>query len=148
MGEAGAGAGAGEAGDHVGLDRRAFLVSGAAAVTAGVIVAQAPVAFAKSAARALKPVTLSRATFLPLVGTTFKVPGTTSKLTLVEVGDLTGAAAGADSQFSLLFQAAGAELPSTIATLKSTTTTVSLFVAPVDRGAVHQYHQAIVNRID
>ncbi len=141
-------AGAGDTGDRRGLDRRGFLVSGAAAVTAGVIVAQAPVAFARSAAKALKPVTLTRAMFLPLVGTTFKVSGSTSTLTLVEVGDLTGAPAGADSQFSLLFEVAGADLPSRIATLKGSGTTVSLFVSPVDRGAVHRYHQAVVNRID
>jgi hypothetical protein len=135
-------------GDRTGLDRRAFLVSGAAAVTAGVVVAQAPMAFARSAARALPPVAFTRTTFLPLIGSTFRVSGTTTRLTLVEVGDLTGAPAGADSQFSLLFQGAGAKLPSAIATLKGQGPTVTMFVAPVDRGIVHQNYEAVVNRID
>ena len=59
---------AGDPADRSGLDRRAFLITGAAAVTAGVVVAQAPVAFARTAARALAPVALTRSTFLPLVG--------------------------------------------------------------------------------
>ena len=126
------------------IDRRAFLATGAGAVVAGLVVAHAPMAFAATRSKTVAP--LTRAQFLPYVGKTYKVAGSATKLTLVEVDDLVAAPAGAAGQFSLLFEGAGPSLDSAIHTLKGQGPTVSLFVSPVDRIAANQYYQAVVNR--
>ncbi len=147
MHENGAARGAGSIEGGGALNRRAFMASGAAAVAAGLVVAQGPTAFASVARTLTSPAPLGRSRFVPLVNKVFSVAGSRTRLTLVEVDDILGAPAGAENQFSLIFQATDASLPSAIATLKGQGAAVSLYVSPVDRGVTHHFYQAVVNRV-
>jgi hypothetical protein len=124
------------------LTRRSFV----AAMAAGAVMVATPLrAWAGGGGDAL-----SRSTFAPALGEDFTLtgPAGTVHSTLDEIGDLVGAPAGAERRFSLLFRA-----PSTAGALDGVYTVAnrrlgsrSLFLVPVDRGAVARLYQAVVNR--
>ena len=87
---------------------------------------------------------LRRSAFAPQVGARFTAGGT--RLTLVEVADLSGSRAGDERAFSLLFRSAG-RLPEGIHRLRHPRVgAADLFVSPVGRPSAMPAYQAIVNR--
>jgi hypothetical protein len=95
------------------------------------------------------PLPLERATFAPQVGSRVSISGThaTVDATLVEIGELKGAAAGDATRFSLILEAKAGELiPQAVYRIHSTKLGAhDLFVVPVDRGVRSQQYQITVN---
>ena len=125
------------------LDRRTVLRAGALVPLVGLLTGLAGPAEAATAP-------YSRSTWTPHVGKTFALAwsGTTSTAVLVAVGNLVGAPAGAASRFSLDLRLTSGAAPSGPTTLsRSGFGSASLFLSPVDRGAVDLHALAVVNRL-
>jgi hypothetical protein len=130
--------------DPAGLGRRRFLI-GAAGV--GGAVALGPTRLASAGSLPAPPAQLTRSVFAPTVGKYYWIQGTFKRLTLVEIGDLPGAPAGAEGQFSLLFSAPTAITGGVLSLTNLTLGTISLFVSPIDRGLANNFYEAVVNRL-
>jgi hypothetical protein len=125
------------------LDRRTLLRAGALVPLVGVVAGLAGPAEAASSP-------YSRSTWMPHVGKTFTLTssGQTSRGVLVSVGNLAGAPAGAASRFSLDLRITSGPAPSGPTSLsRSGFGSASLFLSPVDRGAVDLHALAVVNRL-
>ena len=125
------------------LDRRTILRIGALAPVVGLATGLAAPAEAASSP-------YSRSTWTPHVGKTFALQwaGGTAAGVLVAVGNLSGAAAGAASRFSLDLRVTSGAVPTGSTTLsRSGFRSASLFLSPVDRGVNDSHALAVVNRL-
>ncbi len=125
------------------LDRRTMLRLGALAP----VVALVP-GLVTPAEAASSP--WSRTTWNPHVGKTFSLrwTGGSASAVLVAIGNLSGAAAGAASRFSLDLRVTSGATPTGLTTLsRSGFGSASLFLSPVDRGVNDNHAFAVVNRL-
>ncbi len=137
------------------VSRRAFLMgASAAAVAAAVPFSFAASAFAATPSNVRVPggvAGLTRSTFVPLVGDTFRMAGGPRELDVVlaAIGDLAGATPrDAQRMFSLEFSAAksGYRDRGGIRTLSHPEVSdITLYVGPTDRGVVAARYQAVIN---
>src|SRR4051794_10967957 len=142
------------------MGRRAFLGSALAAAASGMVVLNRS-AVVDAVATIAKPLSsglvgdapparpLERATFAPHVGSRVSISGEHVRVdaTLVEIGELKGAAAGDDTRYSLILEAKAGELiPQAVYRIHGTELGAhDLFVVPVDRGVRSQQYQITVN---
>ena len=141
------------------MGRRAFLGSVLAAASGLVVLKRNAVVDAVTAIPKLAsfsadgadppPPPLERAAFAPHLGSRFSINGKHGRVdaTLVEIGELKGAAAGDATRFSLVLQAtAGDLIPQDVYRIHSAKLGAQdLFVVPVDRGVRSQQYQITVN---
>jgi len=125
------------------LDRRVFLVGGAAAAT---LLAIGPSRTATAASLPAAP-TLTRSLFAPAVGKYFWIQGTFKRLTLEEIDDVRGAPAGDENRFSLVFSSPTKIVAGTLPLTNLRLGTISLFVGAVDRGVNNNLYEAVINRL-
>jgi hypothetical protein len=91
---------------------------------------------------------LSKASYPPLVGSTFAVTtgtGTTASLRLLAIRDIGGAPS--DGRFSLLFVSASAFVQGTYPVRQKRLGEANLFVVPVGGHSAPQKYEVIVNRL-
>jgi secreted PhoX family phosphatase len=137
----------GEGGQQT-ISRRGFL-AGAATVAA---VAVLPVSLAQTAAAATvakAPANLTRSTFTPLVGSSFRMVGTggtSVTVVLSAINDLLASPAGSENQFSLMFDGPtkSAQPQATYSFRNSHLANVNLFAVPVDQPQTSQHYQVII----
>jgi hypothetical protein len=139
------------------MTRRTLLQKGALVAALSAVplslsaAAQAESKRAQTGGPARKP-ELTRSTFLPLVGSTFRMSGggTNYDVVLAEVDDLIPASStDSENRFSLVFSASPTR-PRTqgIRTFHNGRVgNFDMFVAPVDRGAKALRLQSVINRI-
>lgn len=123
------------------LSRRAVLQAGTLAVAA------LPFASMAAAEAATTTNLYTRSRFTPYLNGAFTLTAGTSswKVTLTEIGDLAGAAAGDQNRFRLTFSTTSAGPSQQTCTLRrSGFTATPIFVVPVD--ATRRKYVAVVNR--
>jgi hypothetical protein len=124
--------------------RRTVVLIGSASPVA-MILGGGWVAPAAAAARSA----YDRATWTPLVGSTFTMSSATSSqpVVLAAVENVAGAPSGAAQRFSLVFRSASGPLVDQVVSLQRRGFAgASLFVSSVDRGISAHHYQAVVNR--
>jgi hypothetical protein len=131
------------------ISRRGFLVVGAATVAAVAVLPLMTAEGASAATLAKVPATLTRSTFTPLVGSSFRMVGTggtSVTVVLSAVNDLIGSPAGSENRFSLLFDGStkSTQPQATYSFRNSRLAKVSLFAVPIDRGISAQHYQVII----
>ena len=124
------------------LNRRTVLRLGALAPVVGIVTGLAGPAEAAASPYA-------RSTWKPYVGKAFSLtwPGGSASAVLDAIADLSGAAPGAATRFSLDLRVTSGAVPNGVATLsRSGFGSASLFLSPIDRGLVSRHALAVVNR--
>jgi hypothetical protein len=128
------------------IPRRTFLRGGVAVAAMSTM----PLSLARAALAATRP-RLTRSTFTPLLGSTFRVSGEGKHFDVVlkEINDLGPSSRNdPENQFSLLFQGkADRSVRQGILTFSNSRAgKLSLFAVPIDRGVKALQLQSIINR--
>jgi hypothetical protein len=128
------------------IPRRTFLRGGVAIAAMSTM----PLSLARAAFAAARP-RLTRSTFTPLLGSTFRVSGDGNHFDVVlkEINDLgPSSRTDTENQFSLLFEGRADRSVSqgTLTFSNSRTGDLSLFVVPIGRGVEVLTLESIINR--